>query len=267
MQEVAGTNPTKDDDGQSTLDDLLDGLTPEDSWTVESVESLEMGRVDALLLEAKNVLTVSDESVKDSSSHSESDVLHQNPVLGRKRSSPSSTSEIGSDRTETLNEDEEAEAYLQQILAQVRLEEQQEEVRASQLQSGTSNDQPSQHTTEHLAVDDAIRDLPSTPSSVPQLPEKPGDHLGALPPDFPDAPTTLPTQNTPRTAGKSSNPPFMDAEIDSWCIICTDDATVRCLGCEGDLYCAKCWREGHIGAQAGLEERSHHWVKYKRSQG
>ncbi|EUC64949.1 zinc finger FYVE domain protein [Rhizoctonia solani AG-3 Rhs1AP] len=39
-----------------------------------------------------------------------------------------------------------------------------------------------------------------------------------------------------------------DEDPDSWCCICNADATLQCARepCDGDLYCAKCFAEGHL---------------------
>jgi hypothetical protein len=75
------------------------------------------------------------------------------------------------------------------------------------------------------------------------------------PSQLPSAPSSLPTS-------KSTKPKNTDEEIDTWCIICLDDATLQCIGCDGDLYCRDCWMEGHRGEDAGMEERRHKAVEY-----
>ncbi|KAL3422184.1 hypothetical protein PVAG01_06340 [Phlyctema vagabunda] len=81
--------------------------------------------------------------------------------------------------------------------------------------------------------------------------------------DLPSAPTFQPSQHhaPPPPPTKTL---FSDDQIDTWCVICQDDATIKCQGCGGDLYCARCWREGHVGPDVGFEERRHAWVRWRK---
>lgn len=48
-----------------------------------------------------------------------------------------------------------------------------------------------------------------------------------------------------------------------WCCICNEDALVRCHGCDGDLYCKSCFREGHRDP----DMKYHNVSKYKPPKG
>lgn len=77
---------------------------------------------------------------------------------------------------------------------------------------------------------------------------------------LPSAPSFAPSAKPLKV--QSSLQKKLDEEIDTWCIICQDDATLKCLGCDGDLYCKNCWMEGHRGESAGLEEKRHKCIEF-----
>jgi len=61
-------------------------------------------------------------------------------------------------------------------------------------------------------------------------------------------------------AGPIAGPTAGEPEELPWCVICNEDALVRCFGCGGDLYCTACYKEFHVG-----EDPDEHRVeKFKR---
>ncbi|KAF7863973.1 hypothetical protein EAF04_006938 [Stromatinia cepivora] len=112
---------------------------------------------------------------------------------------------------------------------------------------------------------DSEEDITARLAALKKLSGSTSDPLG-----LPSAPTTKPIDKlTKQSKGglesKGSLKKYTDEEMDTWCIICQDDATVQCVGCEGDLYCARCWKEGHMGVDAGLEFKRHQWRKWERA--
>lgn len=91
-------------------------------------------------------------------------------------------------------------------------------------------------------------------------------HTDAL--GLPSAPTFRPEDNSPASKPKlAARSGYTDADQKTWCIVCLEDGTIRCLGCDddgggGDVYCARCWKEMHVGPSAGYDERGHAWEKF-----
>ncbi|WVQ97483.1 hypothetical protein IAU59_004597 [Kwoniella sp. CBS 9459] len=77
-------------------------------------------------------------------------------------------------------------------------------------------------------------------------------------PSRPKATDKKGTTPAPPSAPRFSFPGYdnsRDEDTDSWCCICNADATIICSGCDDDLYCEACWKDGH-GTGDG-QERGH----------
>ncbi|KAI0467122.1 hypothetical protein F4859DRAFT_276891 [Xylaria cf. heliscus] len=92
------------------------------------------------------------------------------------------------------------------------------------------------------------------------LPSAPTDAVDSL--GLPQAPTFAPSDRP--VPGLAKRTDLTDEDQKTWCVVCLGDGAVRCLGCEdGDnVYCARCWKEMHVGPQAGYDERGHSWETF-----
>ncbi|KAK1829225.1 Abscission/NoCut checkpoint regulator [Podospora conica] len=125
--------------------------------------------------------------------------------------------------------------------------------------------------------------LPAVPSNLPTTEDEPdrksldfendittrlaslrglGSGVNLDPFGLPVAPTFQPADRA--ASKKVTGGGYTDADQRTWCIVCLDDATIRCVGCDDDVFCARCWREMHLGPAAGYDERGHQWVKFVR---
>lgn len=94
--------------------------------------------------------------------------------------------------------------------------------------------------------------------ALPSAPTAAVESLG-----LPQAPTFAPADRP--VPGLIKRTGLTDDDQKTWCVVCLDDGTIRCLGCEVDdnMYCARCWKEMHVGPQAGYEERGHSWETFR----
>ncbi|OBT62592.1 hypothetical protein VE03_08498 [Pseudogymnoascus sp. 23342-1-I1] len=231
------------------------------------------------------------DSLSDSDKLLKSEGKHKIPKNAGSRDSDAGDSPAGqSDAEKSDGEDEdeyrdleqearEAEEILARLLDEAHLEDRDE---AAQQPPPSPPPQSTNPPPPDPAISNDPLTLPSTPSTLLHLPDPPDPETLAFATSItarmaalqnptidalgmPSAPSAAPV--SPPRRGPSKPAP----EPATACVICYDNATVLCRGCEnnfGDaeeaLYCARCWKEGHLGADAGTEERAHEWIKFKR---
>ena len=261
IDQVSGVLP---DDGK-TVEELLADLGPPQEWELHKTEE---DQIEDLLRVANDALT-----------QAPTDIGGQGTEPFNERNTPSALPDIDvsvfqpepesdgdhdSSESETDKQKRSVEDEANEVLDRLLDEAQHESVKDASSSVVTKDDLPARP----LATDAFNLELPSTPSQDPKsAPASSADVDADLSSRFaslslPSVPSTMKSATT-----TASKPGFTDEEIESWCIICNDDATLQCIGCDGDLYCTNCWVEGHRGEDAGYEERKHKAVQYNKGGG
>ncbi|RMD40068.1 hypothetical protein DV735_g5056, partial [Chaetothyriales sp. CBS 134920] len=262
---------TEKSEDEKGVQELLADLGPAEEWEVQQSEH---AQVEELLRTASAALAKGPEIEKvPGDEHEQQEQARKTTEIDVSVFSPEPDSEPGKENTTTARDqlDREADDVLNRLLDEAKLEELQDA-------EGKKPEDEAVGLGDEQQGDDSsilIANLPCTPSKLPELPQSAGATAKSDDDDdlasrfaslsLPSAPTASLLQSQSGEKEKRFGKPgqgFTEDEIDSWCIICYDDATLSCIGCDRDLYCTKCWLEGHRGDSAGTEERSHKAVQY-----
>ncbi|KAH0368374.1 hypothetical protein KCU65_g4071, partial [Aureobasidium melanogenum] len=245
----AEDTPHNEEDDR-TIEELLQDLGPEDQWSVDRDEG---ERIRDLMAEAKSALPVEDTKEEE---NKDADI-----EVGVAGPEQDDEDEEQKEVDEDKRDEEEADDYVQRVLAELALEK----------KYGGSEGEEEEHDEEKKEDDDNELSLPSAPTELPSAPA-PDQYANiddALSARFaslslPGVPSFNPAKKPVniQKSVKSNLPKYTDEDMESWCCICNEDATVKCMGCDGDLYCQECWREGH-GNGPG-QERGHRALAYAK---
>ncbi|KAG9519191.1 hypothetical protein KCV07_g5004, partial [Aureobasidium melanogenum] len=244
----AGDTQHNDEDDR-TIEELLQDLGPEEQWSVDRDEG---ERIRDLMAEAKSALPAEDNKEEENK-----DVDLEVGVAGPEHDDED---EEQKEVDEDKRDEGEADDYVQRVLAELALEKK---------YGGPKEEE--ERDDETRADDDNELSLPSAPTELPSspAPDQDANIDDALSARFaslslPGVPSFNPAKkpvNIQKNV-KSNLPKYTDEDMESWCCICNEDATVKCMGCDGDLYCQECWREGH-GNGPG-QERGHRALAYAK---
>ncbi|KAK6541110.1 hypothetical protein TWF694_008484 [Orbilia ellipsospora] len=243
---------------EASLEDLLEELGAEDTSWIEEAKSLSQEG------KQEGNLTRDDSNAVAKLLAEARDLQKQMKIQDQKNNlgAPESPETNAAENEKEPNSDDEADEILRQIQDSLSVEDMLGEKQVEDNPTSTSAKETSGSSTIEEDVDTELQKrfaaleglkLPAPPSDIPT------NSLG-----LPLAPTSKPGS---KSKGKIEQKvdDLMD-DIENWCCICNEDAIIKCLGCEGDLYCTECFNEGHRGKDAPLDMKRHKALAYNRQQ-
>ncbi|MCJ1436137.1 mRNA cleavage and polyadenylation factor subunit [Xylographa pallens] len=211
----AGPGSEQDEDDGKTVEDLLAEIGPDGQWTQNTEEPNEMQK---LLNEARQVLSriEGQPSIRGSEELSQSFKKSGPDTQLPSPGAPAPTAEAATEAPPTQTEDEEAAAYLQQILDELQLEEHDETTKGP---SHDNEDGISGHSSPQnlYAAGQGLSGLnmPSVPTSIPLILHQPTDDNSLPTFDLPSAPTTAPQRKSTIQSVKTKLPQYSDQDIET----------------------------------------------------
>ncbi|KAM0342430.1 hypothetical protein ACHAPU_009617 [Fusarium lateritium] len=227
-----------------TLEELLGDVKPDDGFQTEPDDA----QVKALLEELADAIP-KDTDEKDEKNQHDSD--------------DSDGEAMNKDVDEVIARFRD-EAEVEGALAKTRTPEPESDSEPEQADSS----KPSDFTLPDVPSD--LADIPSSNRAASADIDDITARLAALRAPSPDEGSlALPSVPTSKPSGQpvkrlTTRTNYTDDDVESWCTVCLEDATVRCPGCDDDVYCTRCWYEMHRGPQAGFDERSHNAVQFTK---
>lgn len=289
-QGIGGSSVDFNEEDEKTLEELLGELNgtvgDREEWDMSGKEQGDVGK---LLKDMKRILpeVVNSRTQDSKSKGSQKDLTAKEQLtdwesievnvagggVSAQREDTEYDEEEGEDGKK-VTEEEEADDIIARVMAELEISRKYDP--PSPPPEDNDSDSGDRKNKPRESTEDGDLNLPSAPTEIPEddfertrafedvftarlaalsAPSPPQtDSLG-----LPSAPSFSPRKKPPVSSNLQKR---VNEEIETWCIICQDDATLKCLGCDNDLYCQNCWMEGHKGESAGFEERRHKAVLF-----